>query len=166
MKCLMGPPISRDLLVRFACVDDLSAVYAIEQASYLRPWTLRHFQDELSIAQSYFWVGFSSELSGYLILRDLGEALHIINVAVHPLVRGRGIGAILVKQAISEAQKLGRTHIVLEVRNGNQAALKMYENLGFCRVGLVRGHYGDAEDAILLERVLNPVGSEVTLRSD
>jgi GNAT superfamily N-acetyltransferase len=55
----------------------------------------------------------------------------IANVAVHPELRRRGIGSLLTTQAIEYARAAGAQKIILNVREDNPQAIKLYENLGF-----------------------------------
>jgi len=80
----------------------------------------------------------------------LDEA-HITNVAVHPELRGRGVGRALMMELLSRAVVLGAPGITLEVRVSNQVARNLYKSLGFVEKGMRRKYYSDNnEDAIIM----------------
>ena len=75
--------------------------------------------------------------------------VQILEVAVHPTLRRRGLGARLVRAALDLAPAADAT---LEVRASNDAALRLYQSCGFARVGARAGYYADGEDAVLMTR--------------
>ena len=77
----------------------------------------------------------------------------VTNIAVFPEYRGRGIGAALTKALIVEGRKRGMNAFTLEVRVGNQAAIHIYEKLGFRSEGVRKGFYEKPkEDALIMWR--------------
>lgn len=75
------------------------------------------------------------------------------NIAVFPEYRGRGIGAALTKALLVEGRKRGMNAFTLEVRVGNQAAIHIYEKLGFRSEGVRKGFYEKPkEDALIMWR--------------
>ena len=94
-------------------------------------------------------------LVGYLLAWLVADRLEILNVAVDPVQRRKGVGLVLVDGAVREARNHGAQGIDLEVRASNEAAIGLYEALGFQRVGLRASYYRNpVEDAILLTRPL------------
>jgi len=135
--------------------DDLDAVLAIEAASYSTPWDREHFRNELE--GRYSWPLTAVEegvVVGYLCLMSLFEEAQILNVAVSQSKRGRGIARMLLEHAFRLALEKGAEIMALEVRSSNAAAISLYQQLGFTRVGIRAGYYESAEDAILMEKQL------------
>ena len=86
----------------------------------------------------------------------------ITNIVVKEAYRGRGIGTSLVKALLEEGRRLGMQEFTLEVRAGNQAAIHVYESLGFVCEGIRRRFYErPAEDAWIMWRRkgASPAGS-------
>lgn len=114
------------------------------------PWpaeTILYKLDEFFVALE------GGELLGYLCLSHVLDEGSIDNVAVAPEQRRRGIAAALLAAAEEEAKKLSLAFITLEVRAGNEPAIRLYEKHGYTRVGLRRGYYEKPkEDAILMTR--------------
>ena len=77
--------------------------------------------------------------------------MHLLNLAVHPQHRRRGIAWNLLVEALNQARAQGARVAWLEVRPSNTAARALYESFGFEEVGRRRRYYDDTqEDAILL----------------
>ena len=138
---------------------DLDAVLAIEAASYSTPWSREHFRNELAARYSWPLVAVEEEsVVGYVCLMSLFEEAQILNVAVSPERRGAGIARMLLGHAFRLALEMGAEIMVLEVRASNSAAISLYQQLGFTRVGIRAGYYESIEDAILMEKQLNDAG--------
>lgn len=143
------------LLIRSMTEEDLLAVMAIEDVSYPTPWKCEHFRSELAARYSWPYVAVEDgAVVGYVCLMSLFEEAQILNIAVSPDHRGRGIARALLEHAFSQATAQGAEVMALEVRASNDAAIALYEQLGFNRVGIRAGYYESAEDAILMEKPL------------
>lgn len=141
--------------VRPMVEGDLDAVMAIEAASYSTPWNGEHFRDELAARFSWPLVAVENgSVIGFVCLMSLFEEAQILNVAVSPSHRGRGVARMLLEQAFRLALEKGAETMALEVRASNSAAISLYEQLGFIRVGIRARYYDSFEDAILMEKTL------------
>src|SRR5512137_2920686 len=80
----------------------LDEVLAIEKASYPRPWTREHFREELLSPHAFSLVAVSLDgrVAGYIIPVLIIDECEIRNVAVHPAMRGHGVGRLLVAAVI------------------------------------------------------------------
>ena len=135
--------------------DDLDAVLEIETASYSTPWNREHFRNELAARYSWPLVAVNEgSVVGYLCLMSLFEEAQILNVAVSPSHRGKGVARMLLEHAFRLALEQGAEIMALEVRASNSAAISLYQQLGFVRVGIRAGYYDSAEDAVLMEKSL------------
>jgi [ribosomal protein S18]-alanine N-acetyltransferase len=155
--CLLYPAmiLPPTFYVRPMVEGDLDAVMAIETASYSTPWNGEHFRNELEARYSWPLVAVELEsVVGYVCLMSLFEEAQILNVAVSPGRRGRGVARMLLGQAFKVALEQGAEIMALEVRASNSAAIALYEQLGFTRVGIRAGYYDSVEDAILMEKLL------------
>lgn len=141
--------------IRPMTVDDLDAVLLIEAACYSAPWKYEHFQDEITARYSLPYVAVEDgSVIGYVCLMSLFEEAQILNIAVSPNHRGRGIARLLMTKAFLLALEQGAEVMALEVRASNCAAISLYEQFGFTRVGIRAGYYESVEDAILMEKSL------------
>ena len=133
---------------------DLSAIEEIERAAYPTPWSRSMFAGELAKPSSICLGAFLDErLVGYLIVSRYVDAWHVMNVAVTPEQRRRGIASTLLGQLFELTCEDDRRGYTLEVRASNAAAIALYERLGFESRGVRRGYYTDnREDALIMWR--------------
>ena len=90
-------------------------------------------------------------LLGYLIISRYVDAWHVMNVAVEPKHRRRGIATALLDRLFELTADDGRRGYTLEVRVSNTQAIALYERLGFESRGIRRGYYTDnREDALIM----------------
>lgn len=147
------------LFLAVAKPRDLPLVVAIERRSFSHPWSLETFRSETSQSYSLLLLAWaetprSPELAGYVCRWIVDREVQILNVAVHPDWRRRGVGRWIVEEVLREARRRHVTRATLEVRRHNLPAIVLYERLGFERVGVRRNYYGPGEDAVLMDKIL------------
>ena len=139
---------------------DLLEVVAIEEMSNLSPWGWDAYHTELqSTGTSLMLVArvagsavqTEGAIVGFIVAREVADEIHINNVAVRPDFRGRGIGRLLMRTALSWGRERHARQAVLEVRAGNGAAHQLYRGCGFEVIGRRRRYYkSPVEDALLM----------------
>jgi [ribosomal protein S18]-alanine N-acetyltransferase len=133
---------------------DLNSIEEIERTSYPTPWSRSMFAGELAKPSSICLGAIDSqrnELVGYLIISRYVDAWHVMNVAVADSYRRRGIASGLMERLFEDTSRDGRRGYTLEVRVSNEAAIQLYEKLGFKARGIRRGYYTDnREDALIM----------------
>ena len=139
---------------------DVPSVVTVERSSYLFPWSEGVFRDCVRVGYLCRVVEFEGQVAGYGIMSyGAGEA-HILNICVRNDLRGAGIGRRLMDFLLSRAKEAEMQDVFLEVRPSNPVAIKLYEALGFVKVGVRKAYYqavGGREDALVYKRVLgNP----------
>lgn len=142
------------MILREMLVDDLEQVMEIETALFHVPWTKEGFFTFLTRDDAMFLVveekGRILGYCGLLMVLDEGD---ITNVAVALERQREGIGHFLMESLIRLAAERGVTTIHLEVRVGNETAVRLYERMGFQRDGIRKGYYQEpVEDALLMTR--------------
>jgi ribosomal-protein-alanine N-acetyltransferase len=134
---------------------DLESVLAIETASFPAPWKREHFVSELESRHSYPYVAVADDrVAGYVCLMSLFEEAQILDIAVDPGQRGKGIALMLMEEAIQVAREKEAELLSLEVRASSIAAINLYERCGFVSTGLRQKYYEGREDAVLMEKRL------------
>jgi ribosomal-protein-alanine N-acetyltransferase len=131
---------------------DLPQVIAIERRSFPTPWSLAMFVLELSKPSGVCLAAVEgSTLLGYLICSRYADVWHIMNIAVDPPARRRGVASAMLDELIARA---GRDEqYTLEVRPSNGGAIALYEQFGFRTAGTRRRYYHDTgEDAMIMWR--------------
>jgi len=140
--------------------NDLDTVETIERASYPTPWSRSMFAAELR-KPSALALGAhleTGELVGYAFVSRYVDAWHVMNVAVAPEHRRRGIATELLERLFEITANDQRRGYTLEVRVSNADAIRLYEKLGFQSRGIRRGYYTDnREDAMIMWRESQPV---------
>jgi ribosomal-protein-alanine N-acetyltransferase len=137
-------------------LGDLRAIEEIERLSYPTPWSRSMFAGELAKPSSICLGAFDADgdegrLCGYLIVSRYVDAWHVMNVAVHPEHRARGIATMLLERLFELTANDARRGYTLEVRVSNATAIGLYERLGFDGRGVRRGYYTDnREDALIM----------------
>jgi len=137
-------------------VEDLAEVVAIERASFANPWTGPLFLQELQVSFSRITVACrpTGPLAGYVCRWVVADEVHVLNVAVDPRWRGRGLGGVLLRVVLREAETREAEAVTLEVRRSNAAGRRLYESFGFAEVGSRPNYYGGGEDALILRLAL------------
>jgi ribosomal-protein-alanine N-acetyltransferase len=142
--------------IRTLQLRDLGAIEAIERDSYSTPWSRSMFAGELSKASSVCLGALeedTDELVGYLIVSRYVDAWHVMNIAVDPNRRRAGVATALLERLFEVTAGDGRRGYTLEVRVSNQAAIDLYQRLGFQPRGIRRAYYADnREDALIMWR--------------
>jgi ribosomal-protein-alanine N-acetyltransferase len=142
--------------LRHLVLDDLEDIERIEHRSYPTPWSRSMFAGELAKPTSLCLGAFEADredgaLAGYLIVSRYVDAWHVMNVAVDPSHRGRGIATMLLERLFELTADDVQRGYTLEVRVSNATAVALYERLGFEARGLRRGYYTDnREDALIM----------------
>ena len=133
---------------------DLNKIEEIERTSYPTPWSRSMFAGELAKPSSICLGaidGERDELVGYLIISRYVDAWHVMNIAVAPEYRRKGIARRLMERLFEVTARDVRRGYTLEVRVSNEAAIRLYEELGFRARGVRRGYYTDnREDALIM----------------
>jgi len=136
--------------------EDLDQVLAIEQASFTMPWSRNLFLSEFRNAPVSLMLVARSSLEpraiiGYIVCWVVADELHILNLATEPARRRKGIARHLVLTALKLGYERNVRRAFLEVRASNEAALDLYEGLGFVRSIVRKGYYDlPIEDAVVM----------------
>jgi len=147
------PEMMSEITICPMTVDDLDQVLPIEQASFPTPWLRQHFLDELNSPHAFPMSAFDADgrLVGFICPMLLLDEGHIMDVAVDPGCRGRGVGRLLVQRVLDDCRDGGASFVSLEVRVSNAPAIALYKGMGFVETGLRKRYYKDGENALMME---------------
>ena len=142
------------MILREMMPEDLEQVMEIEERLFSHPWTREGFFTFLMKSNAMFLVvEEKGQILGYcvcLLVLDEGD---ITNVAVKKERQEEGIGSFMIDGLIRFCRERGVTLLHLEVRKGNQKAIRLYERNGFKMDGYRKNYYTDpSEDAVLMSR--------------
>ncbi|MFQ5585801.1 MAG: ribosomal protein S18-alanine N-acetyltransferase [Thermodesulfobacteriota bacterium] len=140
---------------------DLKEVVEIERRSFPHPWSRAQFRRELINPISFSFAGKVEykgrlRLVSYIVFWLVSGEGHILNVAVHPDFRHRGIARELITFALCNMEEMGAHDLFLEVRLSNNVAIHLYESLGFREIGIRKGYYENGEDAKVMHYGIRP----------
>ncbi len=141
---------------RRASTGDLHALVSLERQVFPSPWGADTFDATLEDPRCISALAVEDGgLAGYCLALDLSSTVHILNLAVHPAWRRRGIARRLVREVVAQAVESGKTCAVLEVRTSNTHARSLYASMGFTHVSTWRRYYTDTdEDAVIMVKDL------------
>jgi len=125
---------------------DIDQVLKIEKESFNSPWSRHSFLRDINDNSYSIYLTAQTEdkVVGYIGSWLLIDELHITNLAVAPEYRQQGIATKLLKKVINMVENDSSAQlslITLEVRESNQAAIKLYQKLGFSRVKMRPNYY-------------------------
>lgn len=142
----------RSLNLRPMVASDIDAVVQIQLASpEIAQWTARDYAKVPSAGMTAWVVDVERDIAGFLVARRIAGELEILNLAVRPDARRRGIGHALIQFAFAWGKQLDVKKAYLEVRASNLVALEFYKRHQFRETGRRHLYYSDPiEDALVL----------------
>ena len=135
----------------------VAQVAALEKICFSDPWSENSVASELKNPLSCWLVAEEDgKVTGYVGSQTVMDESDMMNVAVHPDHRRKGIAEALVAELVEALKKRESRCLTLEVRASNEPAKALYEKLGFTQVGLRKNYYRNPkEDALILRKEWN-----------
>lgn len=143
--------------IRWLIRRDMADVLRIEQQSFEFPWT---DEDFLCCLRQRNHIGMVAEhdnnVVGFMIYELHKSRLNILNFAVDPNFRRKGVGNQMINRLIDKLSQQRRNEILLEVRERNLEAQLFFRRFEFRAISVIRSHYDDTdEDAYLMQFMLD-----------
>ncbi len=131
---------------------DIADVLHIETLSFTSSWPANAFVNELNDNKlAHYFVGrLDDRIVAYGGIWVILEDSHVTTIAVHPDLRGCGLGERLLIHLLEEAVARGASWITLEVRESNETAQRLYRKYGFTVVSTRRAYYSDNNENALV----------------
>ena len=128
----------------------------LEKLCFSDPWSENSIASELNSRLSDWLVVTEGEqVVAYVGAQTVIDSSDMMNIAVHPDFRRRGIAEMLVAALEEQLRQRGSKMLLLEVRDSNVPAIALYEKLGFHQAGLRKNYYRNPkEDARILRKEL------------
>jgi len=150
--------MSANFQYRMLSKKDLPRIMAIERQSFDTPWSAAIMRDSLLAAHTQVWGIFldsTASLVGFGVLSVTLDEAEVLSMSVDASHQRQGFGEKLLRFLIGKARDNGVKSLFLEVNVSHAAALKLYDKLGFRKIGVKKASYQDeaqveAEDAVLL----------------
>jgi len=134
---------------------DRESVFEIcRQSPQAAQWPKDSYEQAQSSGQIVLIAELNDQICGFIVARITGDEAEILNTAVDPAYRRKGIASALLTTAISSAQAQKAKSIHLEVRESNSAAISFYRQVGFEQTAERRGYYSSpTENAVVMKKL-------------
>ena len=147
---------------KFSCreisLGDLDGIVQIERTVNPFPWGEEALRDTIASSGHHLMSLREGRAVGFLLSSFVLDEAQLLLIGVSPDWQGVGVGGQLLKELINRSQDQGRKLIYLEVRSGNERAIRLYRSLGFIDIGVRRDYYPGLvgrEDAIVMSLQIN-----------
>ena len=132
--------------------EHLERVLDIESSCFTDPWSMASFEYDLKNPNAYYTVAcIGDKVVGFAGMHFVLDEGHITNIAVDKSCRGMGIGHALVLDFLDFARGLALSFMMLEVRQSNAPAIKLYQAHGFNQIHVRDDYYKNpTEDAVIM----------------
>lgn len=148
--------------IRWMIRRDMPEVLAIENRSFEFPWSDEDFIRCLRQRNCIGMVAeYDERVVGFMIYELHKNRLHVLNFAVRPEFRRRGVGTAMLRKLTGKLSEQRRNRILLEIRETNLDAQLFFRSCGFRAISVLREYYDDSpEDAYLMQYRYRPADSE------
>lgn len=134
------------------------SVHSIETVCFSDPWSCASFIEAMkNSAMSFFAaVDMAEKIIGYAGIAVAADESELLNIAVTPGSRNRGVASALLDHAFTLAEKNGAHTMYLEVRESNTPARTLYAKFGFKDIGIRKNYYtSPKENGIVMMAKIN-----------
>ena len=153
MTSSVTPENTNKFVFREISLGDLDGIVQIERAVNPFPWGEEALRDTIASSGHHLISLREGRAVGFLLSNFVLDEAQLLLIGVSPDWQGIGVGGQLLKELINRSQDQGQKLIYLEVRSGNQRAIRLYRSLGFIDIGVRRDYYPGLvgrEDAIVM----------------
>lgn len=138
---LSESPLDFENSIREMTQFDLEPIMAIENEAYDFPWTAGIMSDCLMVGYHCFVYEVECEIRGYLIYSTVLDEVHLLNICIDSQYQNKGYGFSFLSWLKKHTRENGSKTLYLEVRASNQAAIHLYESMGFNELGIRPNYY-------------------------
>ena len=129
----------------------VAQIAALEKQCFSDPWSENSVASELENPLSLWLIAEEDgAVCGYVGSQTVLDETDMMNIAVHPDSRRKGIAAALITELVSRLKARGSRVLRLEVRESNFSAIALYEALGFTQLGLRKNYYRNPKENALI----------------
>lgn len=158
MTSSVTPENTNKFVFREISLGDLDGIVQIERAVNPFPWGEEALRDTIASSGHHLMSLREGRAVGFLLSSFVLDEAQLLLIGVSPDWQGVGVGGQLLKELINRSQDRGQKLIYLEVRSGNERAIRLYRSLGFIDIGVRRDYYPGLvgrEDAIVMSLQLD-----------
>ena len=129
----------------------VAQVAALEKQCFSDPWSENSVASELENPLSLWLIAEENgAVCGYVGSQTVLDETDMMNIAVHPDCRRKGIAAALITELVSRLKARGSRVLRLEVRESNFSAIALYKAMGFTQLGLRKNYYRNPKENALI----------------
>ena len=153
MTSSVTPENTNKFVFREISLGDLDGIVQIERAVNPFPWGEEALRDTIASSGHHLMSLREGRAVGFLLSSFVLDETQLLLIGVSPDWQGVGVGGQLLKELINRSRDQGQKLIYLEVRSGNERAIRLYRSLGFIDIGVRRDYYPGLvgrEDAIVM----------------
>ena len=148
--------VRREMIIEAMTSAHVPQIAELEKLCFSDPWSEKSVASELNNPLSHWLVAVEDDaVLGYIGSQTVLDESDMMNVAVSPAHRRKGIAEALVLALADALREKGSVKLTLEVRASNVPAITLYEKLDFKPIGLRKNYYRNPkEDALILQKEL------------
>ena len=153
MSSPVTPENTNKFCFREISLEDLDGIVQIDRAVNPFPWGEEALRDTIVSSGHHLMLLREGRGVGFLLSNFVIDEAQLLLIGVSPDCQGIGAGGQLLKELINRSRDQGQKLIYLEVRSGNERAIRLYSSLGFVDIGVRRDYYPGLvgrEDAIVM----------------
>jgi ribosomal-protein-alanine N-acetyltransferase len=149
IKASRNPEIS----ILPARLNDLDAIMIMERSGFpaSEQWSERTWRGEVLGEHRTTLIARAQHPVGVISINTIGELAEVHRLVVEPRSRRRGIGSDLVQAGLEMVRQLGVREVILDVGYDNEAAIALYQQLGFEQLSARQNYYGPRQHALILK---------------
>lgn len=139
---------------RYATIDEVEQIAAIEEASMPNPWKAPSYIEAIDSDHAFIIVAMDSDkVAGFAVFYLTPPEAELPDIVVDKSYRGQGLGAQLLSYAHEVLTSKNIDTLFLEVRESNAPARGLYTKMGFEEIGKRKYFYSNpVEDAICMRK--------------
>lgn len=153
----MNSTTQQSTIIREMRASDLNDIILIEREIFLFPWSLANFTDSIKSNSICKVIEANNTVIGYTIILMAPDEAHILTLGIAAKHQRKGLGEMLLKHVAEMSRKKGAKSVLLDVRESNQGAARLYKQLGFRQIATRKGYYPamcGREDALIMRLML------------
>ena len=141
-----------ELVIKPLTEEYVDRICVLEEEAFSMPWHRESFLEMIENVNACYLVGIiNNQVVASCGLRNIVGDGEITNVVTAANMRGKGIGKRMLLKLMEQGIQMGVEAFTLEVRKSNEAAIHLYEKLGFVTEGIRKNFYEEpVEDALIM----------------
>jgi ribosomal-protein-alanine N-acetyltransferase len=150
------------MIIRAIAAADLAAIVAIQQAAGFNSWTEAQITASMQVG-NHFLLEVAENIVGFALYSSVLDEAELLNIVIAREQQAQGYGRELLRLSLQALGQAAIERCFLEVGRSNQAAIALYEKLGFEQVSMRKNYYqhdGHNEDALVMQLYLNQIGEQ------